>query len=63
MRKLIIVLILIFVVFPLLCSCTPVCPVGCECAYYEDYIEVTCINGYSYNITEDWDKVRIFRVG
>ena len=63
MKKLIIVLILIFVIFPLITwlSCTPVCPVGCECIYYEDYIEVTCING-SYNITceEDWEKVRFF---
>jgi len=57
MKKLIIVLI--FVVLTV--GCTPKCPVGCECVYHEDYIEVTCINGYSYNITYGEEKVRVFR--
>ena len=49
------------VIILLLVSCAPACPVGCECIYHEDYIEVNCING-SYNITcpEDWEKVRLF---
>ena len=57
MKKLIIILIIIFVIFPLIACCA--CPIGCECVYYEDYIEVNCINGYSYNITEDCEKVRL----
>ena len=57
MKKLIIVLI--FVVLTV--GCTPKCPAGCECVYHEDYIEVTCINGYSYNITYGEEKVRVFR--
>ena len=53
MKKLIIILIIIFVIFPLIACCA--CPVGCEC---KDGI-VDCINGYSYNITEDCEKVRL----
>ena len=64
MKKLIVILILIFVVFPLivyLTGCTP-CPVGCECIQRDGYIEVNCINGESYNITceEDWERARWF---
>ncbi len=54
MKKLII--ILIFVIFPLMISCIRV-PPGCKVV--DGCIE--CINGYSYNITEDWEKVRLLR--